>query len=63
LEELSSAIAATDKCWVALGLSKTSKHHAWLHHPLKQHHALDGFGDMLKDDAEQSHQDGDKFAK
>ena len=60
-DRLERVIKAVDKIWTELGLSKTPKYHASMHHAMPQSKWFGGYGCMLEDIVEKSHQDGDKF--
>ena len=59
LEE--AALVQIEKLWNELGISHTPKVHALMRHALDQMKRVGGFGDMLEDHVEKSHQDMDKF--
>ena len=61
--KLNTSIEQTEKIWKELGLSYTPKFHALLHHALSQMRMFNGFGDMLEDEVEKSHQYGNRFAQ
>jgi hypothetical protein len=58
---LEEALVEIEKIWNILGLSHTPKFHALMRHALKQMRDVGGFGEMLEDHVEKSHQDMDKF--
>jgi hypothetical protein len=58
---LEEALVQIDKLWNTLGLSHTPKFHALMRHALNQMRRIGGFGGMLEDHVEKSHQDMDKF--
>jgi hypothetical protein len=53
-------IGLAEKLWKELGLSYTPKFHAFITHARPQMKRLPGFGGMLEDHVERSHQYGDK---
>jgi hypothetical protein len=58
---LKEALDEIEKLWNRLGLSHTPKFHALMRHALEQMRIIGGFGEMLEDHVEKSHQDMDKF--
>jgi hypothetical protein len=58
-ERLERTIKAVDKIWTELGLSKTAKYHAWMHHAMSRSARVGGYGCMFEDTVEKSHQDGE----
>jgi hypothetical protein len=47
-ERLEPTIKAVDKIWTELGLSKTPKYHARIHHAMSQSKWVRGYGNMLE---------------
>jgi len=56
-------IKEIEKQWKTLGLNHTPKFHSLMRHALWQFRLLRGFGDLLEDDMEKSHQDGARFER
>jgi hypothetical protein len=59
--KLEAAIRQAAKLWEMLGMSCTPKFHLLLVHALPLMRKHNGFGDMLEDDLEKSHQDMDRI--
>jgi hypothetical protein len=58
---LEEALHEIEKLWEKLDLSYTPKFHALMRHALEQMRRVVGFGEMLEDHVEKSHQDMDTF--
>jgi hypothetical protein len=58
---LENSLAEVDKLWKVLNLPQTPKYHALMSHALIQFKTIGGFGDMLEDELEKSHQEALRF--
>jgi hypothetical protein len=62
-DKLDQALIQVDKIWKEFDLSYTPKYHGLDTHAAAQMKRIGGFGDMLEDDLEKSHQDCDRFGQ
>jgi hypothetical protein len=60
-DKLRGAIDNVEKLWKEIGLPETPKYHGLTAHAIQQAIVVGGFGDMLEDELEKSHQDALRF--
>jgi hypothetical protein len=58
---MKESLIEVDKLWKELDLSQTPKYHALIVHAIFQAMRTNGFGDMLEDELEKSHQEALRF--